>query len=48
MNDFPKFDPKDVIVYVGVDLSSVSDLTAVNYLIIKDNIYYMDTRYYLP
>jgi phage terminase large subunit-like protein len=48
MNDFPDFDQKEIISYIGVDLSSTSDLTAVNYLIIKDNIYYMDTRYYLP
>jgi phage terminase len=31
-----------------VDLSATSDLTAVSYLIEKDNIYYFKTDYYLP
>jgi phage terminase large subunit-like protein len=48
MRDFPTFNQKEIIAYCGVDLSSTSDLTAVNFLIKKDDIYYMDTRYYLP
>lgn len=34
--------------YVGVDLASVSDLTAVSVLINKDDKYYFKTKYYLP
>lgn len=34
--------------YVGVDLGATSDLTAVTYLIVKDNKYYFKTHYYLP
>jgi phage terminase large subunit-like protein len=44
----PAFKKTDTLAYVGIDLSSVSDLTAVNYLIKKNEIYYFDTRYYLP
>jgi phage terminase large subunit-like protein len=47
-NEIPDFDKSEVLTYVGVDLSSVSDLTSVNYLIVKDNVYYFDTHYYLP
>lgn len=39
---------KDEICYIGVDLSSTSDLTAVSYMIHKDNKYYFKTSYYLP
>jgi phage terminase len=41
-------DFKDCECYIGVDLSATSDLTAVSYLIEKDNIYYFKTDYYLP
>lgn len=34
--------------YIGVDLASVSDLTAVSVLINKDDKYYFKTKYYLP
>ncbi len=34
--------------YIGVDLGAVSDLTAVSYMIVKDDIYYFKTHYYLP
>ena len=34
--------------YVGVDLSAVSDLTAVSYLIDTDGKYYFFNKYYLP
>ena len=34
--------------YVGVDLASVSDLTAVSYMIPKDGKFYFFTDYYLP
>lgn len=43
LNDF-----KDSDCYVGVDLGVVSDLTAVSYLVVKDNKYYFKTHYYLP
>lgn len=36
------------ICYVGIDLSSTSDLTAVSYMLPKDGIYYFHTDYYLP
>jgi phage terminase large subunit-like protein len=40
----------DILVYAGVDLSSVSDLTAVSYMIFdtNNNNYYFKTYYYLP
>ena len=41
-------DFRDYECYIGVDLSATSDLTAVSYLIEKDNIYYFKTDYYLP
>lgn len=34
--------------YVGVDLASVSDFTAVSYMQVKDGFYYFKTDYYLP
>jgi phage terminase large subunit-like protein len=43
LNDF-----KDCDCFVGVDLGVVSDLTAVSYLVVKDNKYYFKTHYYLP
>lgn len=39
---------KDEICYIGVDLSSTSDLTGVSYLIPKDDKYYFKVDYYLP
>lgn len=39
---------KDQPCYVGVDLASTSDLTAVSYLVVKDGLYYFKTDYYLP
>lgn len=39
---------KDYPCYVGVDLASTSDLTAVSYLVVKDGLYYFRTDYYLP
>lgn len=42
-----KFNDED-FGYVGVDLASVSDLTAVSVLINKDDKYYFKTKYYLP
>lgn len=41
-------DFRDCECYIGVDLSATSDLTAVSYLIEKDNTYYFKTNYYLP
>lgn len=43
INDF-----KNCECYVGCDLSSVSDLTAISYMILKDNKYYFFANYYLP
>lgn len=43
LNDF-----KDSECYIGVDLAATSDLTAVSYLIVKDDNYYFKTYYYLP
>jgi len=43
LNDFKDFD-----CYVGVDLASTSDLTAVSYLVAKDDTFYFKTDYYLP
>lgn len=42
------FSEDDTIIFGGVDLAAVSDLTALSYLIIKDGIYYFKTYYYLP
>ena len=39
---------KDQPCYVGVDLASTSDLTAVSYLVVMDEKYYFRTDYYLP
>ena len=39
---------EDETCYVGVDLSATSDLTAVSYLIVRDEKYYFKTDYYLP
>lgn len=38
----------DAECYVGVDLAATSDLTAVSYLVVKDDKYYFKTDYYLP
>ena len=34
--------------FIGVDLAATSDLTAVAYLVVKDDKYYFKTHYYLP
>lgn len=41
-------DFKDETCYIGVDLGATSDLTAVAYLIVKDDKYYFKVHYYLP
>lgn len=41
-------DFKDCTCFVGIDLASVSDLTAVSIMIQKDDKYYFKTNYYLP
>lgn len=41
-------DFRDLPCYVGVDLAATSDLTAVSYLVVKDDLYYFKTDYYLP
>lgn len=38
----------DDLCYIGCDLSSVSDMTAMSYLIVKNDIFYFKTDYYLP
>lgn len=38
----------DCECYIGVDLAATSDLTAVSYLVVKDDNYYFKTDYYLP
>ncbi len=39
---------RDMPCYIGVDLASTSDLTAVSYLVVDDCKYYFRTDYYLP
>ncbi|SFF96687.1 terminase large subunit [Prevotella sp. KH2C16] len=46
--DWTEFNPDEDLCYVGVDLSAVSDLTAVAYLIIHDGKYYVYVDYYCP
>lgn len=46
--DFKLSDFKDSIAYCGVDLASVSDLTALSVMIPLDGKYYFKTFYYLP
>ena len=45
--DLKKFSDEE-LCYVGVDLSATSDLTAVSYMIYKDDKYYFYVDYYLP
>lgn len=46
------FDPKELfheqVVYAGVDLSSVSDFSAVAYLMVLDDVYHFYVDYFLP
>ena len=44
--DIQEFTKKDC--FIGVDLASVQDLTAVSYLYVEDEIYHFHTKYYLP
>ena len=46
--DWGKFNPDDDLCFVGVDLSAVSDLTAVAYLIFHDDKMFLYVDYYLP
>lgn len=46
--DIEDFTNKDVQVYMGVDLSAVSDLTAVSLLITDNKKFYFKNYYYLP
>jgi len=39
---------KELDVYVGVDLSSISDITAITYMIPDNNIIYFFNQYYVP
>jgi len=39
---------QDFDVFCGVDLASVSDITAVSYMLILDGIFYFFNEYYLP
>lgn len=45
--DFNQFD-EDTVAYMGVDLASVSDLTALSIMIPFEGKYYFKTYYYLP
>jgi phage terminase large subunit-like protein len=44
--DFSTFN--DHVCYVGVDLGATSDLTAVAFLAVKEDVYYFKAHYYLP
>lgn len=43
-----QFDPDNSIVWLGVDLSSTCDLTALSMMVVEDGIYYFKTWYFLP
>jgi phage terminase large subunit-like protein len=45
--DFSAF-AEDNVCYAGVDLGATSDLTAVSFLVVENEIYYFRTHYYLP
>ena len=40
--------PEETFVYIGIDLASVSDLTAMSVMIPHDGKFYFATKYYLP
>lgn len=42
------FTDGESITWMGIDLSSVSDLTSASYMTKRDNVYYFKTQYYLP
>lgn len=44
--EFDEFSGEDC--FIGVDLASNVDLTAVTYLVVKDNKYYFKSDYYIP
>lgn len=46
--DLEEFRDRDLVAYVGVDLSSVSDLTAVSVMIPTEEKIYFKNYYYLP
>ena len=46
--DLQEYKDKVDTIYVGVDLASVCDLTAVSIMFVIDGIYYFKTYYYLP
>ena len=48
LQSFNKDNPDEYYCYCGVDLSVVSDLTAVAYMVEKDEICYFKVDYYLP
>ena len=43
-----QFDPDNTIVWLGVDLASTSDLTALSMMVVEDGIYYFKTWNFLP
>lgn len=43
-----QFDPDNTIVWLGVDLSSTCDLTALSMMVVEDGIYYFKTWHFLP
>jgi phage terminase large subunit-like protein len=47
-DDFKPVGDEEYCCYVGVDLASVNDLTAITYLIEKEGIFYFKTDCYIP
>lgn len=43
-----QFDPDNTIVWLGVDLASTCDLTALSMMVVEDGIYYFKTWFFLP
>lgn len=43
-----QFDPDNTIVWLGVDLASTCDLTALSMMVVEDGIYYFKTWNFLP
>lgn len=43
-----EFSGNKKLLYAGIDLASVSDMTALAWLIERDNVYYYGVKYYLP
>lgn len=48
LKSFNKLNPDEYYCYVGVDLAQVNDLTAISYMVEKDNVCYFKTDCYIP